>query len=197
MIWIGAGTGIAPYRSFIQSRSILHAQGQQLGECILIAGCRKPEHDQLYAQEWLEAERKGLIKVYWAFSRNIVDGVLNKTYVQDVIESHKTELTELINAGANVYVCGDGETIGKAIPIALRGQDIIGMAQTGTGKTAAFLLPILNVQNDKAQKSRNLVYRDYGHIKGRFEDCEHRAFHQMARKNSGARIMISPEIIFN
>jgi len=43
----------------------------------------------------------------------------------------------------------------KAIPIALRGQDIIGMAQTGTGKTAAFLLPILNVQNDKAQKSRN------------------------------------------
>ena len=43
----------------------------------------------------------------------------------------------------------------KAIPIALRGQDIIGMAQTGTGTTAAFLLPILNVQNDKAQKSRN------------------------------------------
>lgn len=118
MIWIGAGTGIAPYRSFIQSRSILQAQGQQLGKCILIAGCRKPEHDQLYAQEWLEAERKGLIKVYWAFSRNIVDGVLTKTYVQDVIESHKAELIELINDGANVYVCGDGETIGKAIPIA-------------------------------------------------------------------------------
>jgi cytochrome P450/NADPH-cytochrome P450 reductase len=118
MIWIGAGTGIAPYRSFIQSRSILQAQGQQLGKCILIAGCRKPEHDQLYAQEWLEAERKGLIKVYWAFSRNIVDGVLTKTYVQDVIESNKAELTELINDGANVYVCGDGETIGKAIPIA-------------------------------------------------------------------------------
>jgi hypothetical protein len=48
----------------------------------------------------------------------------------------------------------------------------------------------------KAQKSRGLVYRDYGHIKGKFEDCEHRAFHQMARKKSGAQIMISPEIIF-
>ena len=59
-----------------------------------------------------------MIKVYWAFSRNIVDGVLHKTYVQDVIESNKAELTELINAGANVYVCGDGETIGKSIPIA-------------------------------------------------------------------------------
>jgi len=118
MIWIGAGTGIAPYRSFIQSRSILQDQGRQLGKCILIAGCREPGYDQLYAQEWIEAERKGLIKVYWAFSRNIVDGVLLKTYVQDVVESNKPELTELINAGANIYVCGDGETIGKSIPIA-------------------------------------------------------------------------------
>ncbi len=31
-----------------------------------------------------------------------------------------------------------------AIPLALAGQDLIGTAQTGTGKTAAFVLPILN-----------------------------------------------------
>src|SRR5437763_3835755 len=31
----------------------------------------------------------------------------------------------------------------KAIPAVLRGQDVIGIAQTGTGKTAAFVLPIL------------------------------------------------------
>lgn len=32
----------------------------------------------------------------------------------------------------------------KAIPLILEGKDVIGVAQTGTGKTAAFVLPILN-----------------------------------------------------
>src|SRR5204863_4837491 len=32
----------------------------------------------------------------------------------------------------------------RAIPLALEGHDLIGSAQTGTGKTAAFALPILS-----------------------------------------------------
>lgn len=39
----------------------------------------------------------------------------------------------------------------QAIPVILEGKDIIGCAQTGTGKTAAFVLPILH----KLQQSRN------------------------------------------
>src|SRR5437764_14844462 len=31
-----------------------------------------------------------------------------------------------------------------AVPVVLAGRDIVGIAQTGTGKTAAFALPILN-----------------------------------------------------
>ena len=51
----------------------------------------------------------------------------------------------------------------EAIPVALKGQDIIGQAQTGTGKTAAFGLPMLNnITNRKAIRDSNKEYiRNY------------------------------------
>ena len=41
----------------------------------------------------------------------------------------------------------------KAIPPALEGRDVLGIAQTGTGKTAAFALPILNWLGSEPCKS--------------------------------------------
>ncbi|PIP87156.1 DNA/RNA helicase [Candidatus Campbellbacteria bacterium CG22_combo_CG10-13_8_21_14_all_36_13] len=41
----------------------------------------------------------------------------------------------------------------KAIPHVLRGEDVVGLANTGTGKTAAFLIPIINkILHDKKQQ---------------------------------------------
>jgi len=42
----------------------------------------------------------------------------------------------------------------QAIPHLLDGQDLLGIAQTGTGKTAAFTLPILHALAETRQKSR-------------------------------------------
>ena len=42
----------------------------------------------------------------------------------------------------------------QTVPAALQGRDILGCAQTGTGKTAAFALPILNHLGSKNRKAR-------------------------------------------
>ena len=45
----------------------------------------------------------------------------------------------------------------RAIPLVLAGQDVIGSAQTGTGKTAAFGLPILSLLGAHAPGPRALI----------------------------------------
>ena len=65
------------------------------------------------------------------------------------------------------------------------------------GKIRNDLLPIsLLKAHARITKSKGLVYKKYETVDGRYEDCEHRAFHIQATKNSGAKIMISPEIVF-
>ncbi|KAL9635892.1 MAG: hypothetical protein Q9164_003184, partial [Protoblastenia rupestris] len=45
----------------------------------------------------------------------------------------------------------------EAIPLALQGRDLIGLAETGSGKTAAFALPILQALMDKPQPLFSLI----------------------------------------
>jgi ATP-dependent RNA helicase RhlE len=45
----------------------------------------------------------------------------------------------------------------RAIPLILAGQDVIGSAQTGTGKTAAFALPILSKLGEHTRTPRVLI----------------------------------------
>lgn len=48
----------------------------------------------------------------------------------------------------------------QAIPVVLMGRDVLGVAQTGTGKTAAFTMPMIDILSDgraKARMPRSLI----------------------------------------
>lgn len=42
----------------------------------------------------------------------------------------------------------------KSIPPILKGEDVLAIAQTGTGKTAAFAIPVINILDEKKGKAR-------------------------------------------
>lgn len=44
----------------------------------------------------------------------------------------------------------------RAIPIVLKGKDLIGCAQTGTGKTASFAIPILQLLHENHTNTKNI-----------------------------------------
>ncbi|SMN18441.1 similar to Saccharomyces cerevisiae YHR065C RRP3 Protein involved in rRNA processing [Maudiozyma saulgeensis] len=70
----------------------------------------------------------------------------NEDNATEVFESF-TDLNlvpELVQACKNLNYAKPTPIQAKAIPAALEGNDIIGLAQTGSGKTAAFAIPILN-----------------------------------------------------
>jgi cytochrome P450/NADPH-cytochrome P450 reductase len=68
MIMVGAGTGLAPFRGFLQDRAALQDQGVPVGPSLLFFGCRNAEVDLLYADELRGYSDRGLVRVENAFS---------------------------------------------------------------------------------------------------------------------------------
>ncbi|MFM9425768.1 cytochrome P450/NADPH-cytochrome P450 reductase [Variovorax sp. GrIS 2.14] len=104
VIMIGPGTGLAPFRGFLQERAAQKAKGTVIGDAMLFFGCRHPEQDFIYADELKAWAEDGLVDLHTAFSR--AGG--RKAYVQDLIREQAGSVWKLIEAGATVYVCGDG-----------------------------------------------------------------------------------------
>ena len=68
-------------------------------------------------------------------------------------EARRIEQNPFFDLGLIPEICERVKTIGyteptpiqkEAIPLVLDGHDVIGIAQTGTGKTAAFMLPLID-----------------------------------------------------
>lgn len=117
VIMVGPGTGIAPFRGFLQARRSLREQGKVLGEAHLYFGCRHMEHDYLYREELERDQGDGLVKLHTAFSR--VEGQ-RKTYVQHLMQQNSEQLIRLLDEGAKLYVCGDGSRMAPDVEAALQ-----------------------------------------------------------------------------
>jgi cytochrome P450/NADPH-cytochrome P450 reductase len=115
VIMIGPGTGLAPFRGFLQERAHRKAQGAKLGPAMLFFGCRHPDQDFLYADELKAFAADGITELHTAFSR--ADGP--KTYVQHQVTAQKERVWSLIEQGAIVYVCGDGGKMEPDVKAAL------------------------------------------------------------------------------
>lgn len=128
IIMIGPGTGLAPFRGFLQERAARKAKGAALGPAMLFFGCRHPEQDYLYADELKAMAASGIAELFTAFSR--ADGP--KTYVQHLLAAQKDKAWSLIEQGAIVYVCGDGGKMEPDVKAAL-----VAIHREKTGSDAA------------------------------------------------------------
>lgn len=100
IIMVGPGTGIAPFRSFMQEREEMGANGKSW----LFFGDQHFVTDFLYQTEWQKWLKDGVLtKMDVAFSRDTEE----KVYVQHQMKKQSKELFDWLEQGAYVYICGD------------------------------------------------------------------------------------------
>ena len=108
IIMIAAGSGIAPFRGFVEERALRRGAGETTGPALLFFGCRHPDKDWLYRDEFAAWQADSVVDVRPAFSRAPQDG---HRYVQDRLVSDAADIATLIGRGAHIYVCGDAMTL--------------------------------------------------------------------------------------
>lgn len=112
VVMIGPGTGVAPFRGFVQERAATGAAGRNW----LFFGNPHFRSDFLYQTEWQDALKKGaLSRLDLAFSRDAA----HKVYVQHRIHEHGRALWQWLDGGAHLYVCGDATRMARDVHEAL------------------------------------------------------------------------------
>ncbi|GAA3880022.1 bifunctional nitrate reductase/sulfite reductase flavoprotein subunit alpha [Gibbsiella dentisursi] len=113
MIMVGPGTGVAPFRAFLQERQATGATGKNW----LFFGEQRAKTDFYYQEEFAALQQNGYLhRLETAFSRDQQE----KIYVQHRMLEHGAELWAWLQQGAYFYVCGDAGRMAKDVDAALR-----------------------------------------------------------------------------
>ncbi|HEY1100492.1 MAG TPA: cytochrome, partial [Myxococcota bacterium] len=116
MVLIAAGTGLAPFRGFLQERAARHAAGEVAGPTHLFFGCDRDDVDFLYRDELHALRDAGLLHVHLAESARPADndGGEPVAFVQHRLWQERTLVRDLVDDGAFVFLCGDGRRMAPA-----------------------------------------------------------------------------------
>ncbi len=126
---IGPGTGLAPFRGFLQERAALRAGGRTVGPALLFFGCRHPRAGlHLCRASCAPSQSRAWCGYIACFSR-VPDRA--RVYVQDEVLERQDEVWNLLQAGAVVYVCGDAT---RMAPDVRRAFAAMHRAKTGGGE---------------------------------------------------------------
>ncbi|MDO9154242.1 MAG: assimilatory sulfite reductase (NADPH) flavoprotein subunit [Paludibacter sp.] len=108
IIMVGAGTGIAPYRAFVQHREM----SDNPGKSWLFFGNRNFETEFIYQTDWQAFLKSGaLTRMDVAFSRDSD----KKVYVQDRLWENGAEVFQWLEEGAHFYICGDMKNMARHV----------------------------------------------------------------------------------
>ncbi|KAI1337358.1 hypothetical protein F5Y15DRAFT_391153 [Xylariaceae sp. FL0016] len=139
VICIAAGTGLAPFRGFVQERAELLSAGRKIAPAILFFGCRAPGRDDLYADELQAWQDMGAVTVVRTYSRES-DKSNGLKYVQDALRAHAEEIQEFWANNARLYICGS-RAIGEGVRDVAVGMRIDAQKKRG-----------LEISEDEAKK---------------------------------------------
>lgn len=118
LIMAAAGTGIAPFRGFIQERACQAKAGRRLAPALLFFGCRTPD-DVPHGQELTEWANNGIVDLRLACSGDPARSN-GARYVQERMERDIAYIRELFDKGAKIYMCGSGRVADGVKEVVLR-----------------------------------------------------------------------------
>lgn len=129
IVMICAGSGVAPFRGFLQERALQKQGGQEVGPALLFFGTNHPDVDYLYRDELEAWQRTGVATVLPAFSDR-PDGEV--AFVQHRVWAERGRVSDLFRQEGIVYVCGDGRQMAPAVR-----KTLVGIYREASGASDA------------------------------------------------------------
>ena len=104
LIMAGLGTGLAPFRAFVQHRAWEKQQGKEIGSVLLYMGSRHQREEYCYGEEWEAYQDAGVITLLGrAFSRDQPQ----KIYIQDRMRQTMNDIIQAyLKEDGAFYLCG-------------------------------------------------------------------------------------------